>query len=497
METNTIIKGYINSNSTGNAYLINDEIDDLFIHKSNLNKALHNDYVEVRVTKYRNSINGEVIEIIKRDRTEFVGTINIQKDFAFVRPSSKKINVDFYLPIGTYENIKEGEKVIIKMGKWNGKSPSAKVIKRLGTPGENEVEICSIMHEYDIKNGFDEKVLREVGKISELITDEEIEKRRDFRELVTIAIDPEGCRDRDDAISYQKLPNGNTNVGIHIADVTHYVKKGTELDKEAHKRGTSVYLVDRVIPMLPEKLSNDICSLNKGTDKLTYSFIFTFDKNNNIIDQWFGKGIVNLNETLSYELAQEMIDNNDTTEIGKSLIDLNNIAKKLRDKRDIIEFDKQEISFKLDENSKPIGIYVKKSQDTNKLIEEFMLLTNHKVGEFIFKKGKPSIYRAHDRPDIDKIQELSEFIKDFGYTINSNAVDIKSELNKLLSDIKGKNEENLISTLIVRAMPKAKCTSDKIHGHYGLSMEHYSWTTSPIRRYADIVLMRCLSDILY
>ena len=501
MKVNTIIEGKFLATSKGSGFIQSeDSDDDIYIYRNNVNQAFNNDTIKVRIIegRQRGTIEAKVIEIIKRDKVEFVGTIDIRDNYAFVRPDSRKMNIDFFISKGGYKGIKQGEKVVVKFLKWKegSRSPNGRIIKKLGKAGDNDVEIFSIMHEYGFQDGFSENVENEVSKIGFDIPDEEIKKRRDFRDVLTTSIDPLNAKDKDDALSFKELKNGDIEIGVHIADVSHYVTKDSELDKEAYTRGTSVYLVDRVIPMLPELLSNGICSLNEGFDKLSYSFLFTFDKNYNPKKKWFGRGIINMDKSMSYEEAQSMIDNNETSDVAKSLIILNKVAKKLRKERDIIEFNRQEIRFKLDKNAKPIGVYVKKTIDTNKLIEEFMLLTNREVGEFVAGKKTPFIYRAHDEPDIERLVELSNFIKEFGYEMNPESNDVKKELNKLLKDVKGTNEENLISTLAVRTMSKANCTSKENHSHYGLSMKHYSWMTSPIRRYADLVAHRILSDVL-
>lgn len=530
MKINTIIEGRISSTSTGSAYLVSQDFeDDLYIYKKKLNKALHNDLVKVKVIegKQPGEIEGEVIEIIERFKTEFVGTIDIQENFAFVRPDSKKINFDFYLKKGTYSTVKQGEKVIVKMGKWRDgdKSPSGTIIKRLGMPGGNDVEIFSIMHEYGFDNEFSKAVEKESEDIDFTITESEIKKRKDFRDVLTITIDPATAKDFDDALSYRELKNGNIEVGVHIADVSHYVKEGTELDKEAYKRATSIYLVDRVIPMLPERLSNGVCSLNPHQDKLAFSAVFELDNNGAIIKEWFGRTIIHSDHRFAYEQAQVLIElqsinsdnNNVLVEIDRSMIEdagLENVtpekadelsyavtqmdkyAKILRAKRseDSITFNREEVRFKLDDEGKPVGIYTVVSKDANKLIEEFMLLANKRVGKFVSDKKKTFIYRIHDVPNEDKISELAIFIKEFGYDINLGG-DIKFELNKLLKLVEGTPEDNMISNLVVRCMSKAKYTVNNI-GHYGLGFEHYSHFTSPIRRYPDVMAHRLLAKYL-
>jgi ribonuclease R len=507
MKINTIIEGRLSATSTGSAYLVSQDLEeDLYIYKKNINKALHNDTVKVKIIegKEPGTIEGKVTEIVERFKTEFVGTIDIQEHFAFVRPDSKKMNFDFYLKKGTYPTIKQGEKVIVKMGKWkdSDKSPNGRIIKRLGMPGENDVEIFSIMHEYGFESEFPKNVEKESEAINFEISEDEIKKRKDFRNVLTFTIDPDTAKDFDDALSYRELDNGNVEVGVHIADVSHYVKEGSELDKEAYKRATSVYLVDRVIPMLPERLSNGVCSLNPHQDKLAFSAVFELDNNGAIIKEWFGRTVIHSNHRFTYEDAQSAIEQLDA---GKERVfsdaeyatwKLDKLAKKIRARRskDSITFNREEVKFKLDDESKPIGIYTKVSKDSNKLIEEFMLLANKRVGKFIADKNKTFIYRIHDVPNEEKLLELATFIKEFGYEINLSK-DIKTELNNLLKQIEGTPEDNMISNLVIRCMSKAKYTVNNI-GHYGLGFEHYTHFTSPIRRYPDVMAHRLLQRYL-
>lgn len=502
----TEIEGIIDINSSGSGYLLQEE-DDIYIYKKNIGQALNGDLIKIETipSKQPGKIEGRVTQILKRHKKEFVGILAItdkgegKRKYGFVIPDSKKMHRDIFIPDKELKGLSHGEKVLCEITNWysDAKNPNGRIVKSLGFPGENDTEMNSIIYEYGFDIEFPENVEKESENIEFEISQDEIDKRRDFRDILTIAIDPIGCKDRDDSLSYRKLPNGNIEVGIHIADVTFYCKKGSKLDEEALNRGTSVYLVDRTIPMLPERLSNQVCSLDEGTDKLSYSFLFEFN-NNKIVNQWFGRGVVNLDKAMSYEDAQEMIDNNDKSEVGKSVIKLNDLAKNLRKKRDIIEFSRTEYRFILDENNKsPLGIEIKKSMETNKLIEEFMLLTNRRVGEFIFKKKKPSLYRSHESPNEEKLLELSNFISNFGFRLDISNIDkIKKSLDKLMKDIDGHSMETLISTLAVRTMSKAYCTPDEEHSHYGLGMEHYSWVTSPIRRYADICVHRVLSDVL-
>lgn len=526
MKINTIIEGRISSVSSGSAYLVSEDLeDDLFIFKRKTNKALHNDLVKVKVIegKQPGEYEGEVIEVIERFKTEFVGTIDVQDHFAFVRPDSKKLNFDFYMKKGTYNGIKSGEKVIVELGNWkdSSKSPNGRIIKRLGMAGENDAEMFSIIHEYGFASDFPKKVEADAEAIDFTISNDEIKRRKDFRDVLTVTIDPETAKDFDDALSYRKLDNGNIEVGVHIADVSHYVKEGSDLDKEAYKRATSIYLVDRVIPMLPERLSNGVCSLNPHQDKLAFSAVFELDNNGAIIKEWFGRTVIHSDHRFAYEQAQALIElqdnDEDLVETGRVMMEdaglsgvtperagelsyavteMDKYAKKLRAIRskDSITFNREEVRFKLDEEGIPVGIYTVVSKDANKLIEEFMLLANKRVGKFIADKNKTFIYRIHDVPNEEKLTELANFIKEFGYSINLSG-DIKTELNNLLKQVEGTPEDNMISNLVVRCMSKAKYTVNNI-GHYGLGFEHYSHFTSPIRRYPDVMAHRLLAKYL-
>jgi ribonuclease R len=497
------IEGRINMNASGSAYLQNTELPkEIYIYKTNTNKALHLDYVKVRVVKGKGrELEGIVTEIIKRVKTEYVGTIKITNSTAFLVPDSNKMPVDIFVPLKKLNGAKDGEKVVVKIKDWNKKSnsPNGEVIKVLGSAGNNDVEIHSILHEYDLPYDFEEDVLAESKTISEEITESEIANRRDMRNVTTFTIDPEDAKDFDDALSVEWV-NGNILVGIHIADVSHYVRPESDLDKEAYRRGTSIYLVDRVVPMLPERLSNEICSLKPHEDKLCFSVIFTMDHNANIIDEWFGKTIINSNHRYTYEEAQLVIENDLENYVGsdRCIIELNNLAKKLRKQRlkeGSLTFDKEEIKFKL-ENGKPVDIIFKTSKDANKLIEEFMLLANKRVA-FILKDNEfPFVSRVHEEPSTEKLSALRQFIKQFDYDIKINTPqEITKTLNKLLIDVKGKSEENLISNLVVRTMQKAFYTTKNL-GHYGLGFDDYAHFTSPIRRYPDIIVHRLLNRFL-
>lgn len=500
------LEGKINMNSSGSAYLVNGELPrDIYIHKNNTNKALHLDNVKIKVIKGNGrELEGIVTTIIKRFRIEFVGTIEVSPRYAFFVPDSNKMPIDIFIPLTKLNGALDGQKVVAKLTDWraNAKSPNGEIIKVLGVAGDNDTEIHSILHEYDLQYNFTEDVLAEAEAISSEITQSDIDSRRDMRNVTTFTIDPVDAKDFDDALSAEWI-NGELEVGVHIADVSHYLRPDTDLDKEAYRRGTSIYLVDRVIPMLPERLSNGLCSLRPNEDKLCFSVVFRLDKNGNIVDEWFGRTIINSDCRYSYEEAQEVIMTGprlpETTKVDLRLCDLNAIAKNLRKarmKEGAITFEKQEIRFKLDEKNKPIDIIFKIAKDSNKLIEEFMLLANKRVANFLKKNEFPVVNRVHEEPSFEKLNALKNFINQFGYEIKTNTpAEITRTLNKLLIDVQGKAEENIISSLVVRTMQKAIYTTRNL-GHYGLGFDDYTHFTSPIRRYPDVMIHRLLGRCL-
>lgn len=499
-----IIEGSVHMNSSGSAYLISNELPkDIYLHSSKTNKALHLDTVKVEVIEGKGrAIEGRVIEIVKRFKTEFVGTLQVTERFAFLVPDSTKMTVDIFIPLSKLMGGKDGQKAVGRLTNWkdDAKSPNGEIIKVLGEAGDNDVEIHSIMEEYNLPYEFTEEVLLEADIISSEITQAEIDKRMDFRDILTCTIDSETARDLDDALSVRWV-NGNIEIGVHIADVSYFIKKDSEIHKEILKRGTSIYLVDRVVPMIPPKLSNDLCSLNPHTDKLVYSFVFTLDQNAKIINQRFTKGIINSNYRLTYIEVQKVIEGGEThsDEVKRALLDLDKYAKKLRiirSKNNPLTLKGSEIKFKLDDNNKPIGLLFYEQNDANFLIEEFMVLTNMRVCEFIANKGYTSIHRTHDKPDPTKLETLKTFVGTLGYVIDlSDEDNIKNELNRLLKESIGTTEENIIGGLVVRCMSKANYQTTNI-GHYGLGLKHYVHVTSPIRRACDYLIHRQLNDIL-
>ncbi|MCC5915999.1 MAG: ribonuclease R [Cryomorphaceae bacterium] len=503
------VEGILDMTSTGAAYVsLQEEERDIYISPKHVNKALHGDRVKVLLYAKRKNAKpaGEVVEVVERHKTDFVGVLEFNKNFAFFRADSRKMHTDIYIDTENTLDAENGDKVVVRMTDWpeNANSPFGQVIKVLGKPGDHQTEIHAILAEYDLPYEFPPDIHEAAEAIPEAITDAEIKKRRDMRGILTFTIDPADAKDFDDALSFKVLENGRYEIGVHIADVAHYVREETALDKEAYARGTSVYLVDRVVPMLPERLSNFLCSLRPNEDKLAFSVIFEMDGNGKIYHKWFGRTVIHSDVRFAYEDAQKCIETKEG-QLAEEVSILNDIAIKLRDARmksGAIAFDKVEMKFHLDEHGNPTGVYTKESKEANHLIEEFMLLANRSVAAQVGadKNGKPNknlmVYRIHDDPDPDKLEDLSNFVKRFGYQVaTSGTKKISASLNAMLKEVKGTSEANMIETLTIRSMAKAIYSTKNV-GHYGLAFPFYTHFTSPIRRYPDLMVHRILAENL-
>lgn len=507
-EVKAFVVGKVDMTADGSAFVVlEDEFeDDIYIAPRKLRNALHGDIVKVHTYEKKRGKRkeGEVVEILERAKTEFTGIITVSPRFAFLIADDRKMLNDVFVPLDDLNGAKDGDKVVVTITDWpvDSKNPVGKVKYVLGRQGENNTEMNAILADFGFPLSFPDKVIEESEALPAVISKEEIAKRRDFRSVLTVTIDPEDAKDFDDAISFQELENGNYEIGVHIADVTHFVRPETALDAEAYERGTSVYLVDRVIPMLPERLSNDLCSLRPNEDRLSFSAVFEMNANAQIINEWFGKTVIHSNKRFSYEEAQEILEGKES-EFSDALLTLNKLAYILRDrkfKNGAINFETTEVRFRLDEQGKPLGVYVKERKDAHRLIEDFMLLANRRVAEFIGKqKGKPTktfVYRAHDAPSLENMASFAQFAMRFGHKINfRNEREIAKSLNGLMDKIEGAKEQNVLTTLAIRSMAKAIYTTKKT-SHYGLAFDFYTHFTSPIRRYPDVMVHRLLEHYL-
>ncbi len=502
------VTGVVDMKQSGKAYIITPELDeDVFIAYNNTGTALHGDKVKVHLFPKRKGykIEGQIVEILSRARINFVGTISLSGKIGFLIPDDATIPIDIMIPPENMKKAKNGQKAVVKIIEWtkHAKNPIGEVVEILGTPGDHDVEMKSILVNHNFPLSFSRAAEKEAAKIKETISEDEIRNYRDFRGVFTITIDPEDAKDFDDAISLKKVRENVWEVGIHIANVSHYVKEGSAIDKEGYERGTSVYLVDRVIPMLPEKLSNLVCSLRPNEDKLCFSAVFIMNEKAEVLEEWFGETIIRSNRRYNYEEVQAIIEGGDGDNKDELLI-LNDLAQNLRSARfksGAINFNTVEVKFKLDENGKPLNTYIVESKEANWLIEEFMLLANRKVAELIgMKRGnrkpKTFVYRIHDEPNQEKLTRFTEFIGKMGYNLKTTSRKVvANSFNKLFEQISGKAESSIIENIAIRTMAKAEYSTKNI-GHYGLDFKYYTHFTAPIRRYPDLMVHRLLKDYL-
>ena len=513
-------QGVVDMASGGNAYVVCEDLQqDVFVPNNLLNKALHGDRVEVYVfPRRREKLEGEITQVLERKRTTFVGVVQMQQKFAFVVPSDRRMYTDIFVPKADCHGAEDGDKVLVRITQWTSRSPYGVIEKVLGKPGEHQTEIHAILAEYGLPSEFPQEVEQYAQQLDTTIKEEEIARRRDMRGALTFTIDPRDAKDFDDALSFQVLENGNFEIGVHIADVSHYVQPDTILDEEAYQRATSIYLVDRVVPMLPEVLSNFACSLRPEEEKYTFSAVFELSPRAEIRKVWLGRTVICSDARFAYEEAQAVIEAftaaepadfvmpeevsirpegsyTVSKEMVEAIVSLNVLAEILREKRmkaGAISFDKVEVKFLLDEHNNPLGVYTKESKEANKLIEEFMLLANRKVAEYASKLHKTFVYRIHDVPDEEKLLQMQGIISRFGYKLNlKDKKNISHSINHLLQEVHGKKEQNLVDTLAIRSMSKAAYSTHNI-GHYGLAFDDYTHFTSPIRRYPDVMVHRLL-----
>ncbi len=512
------IEGVIDITASGSAYVINETFDDdIYISQRHTGTAMNGDTVRILLSAAKSDgrQEGKVVEVVKRAKSDVVGTLQVMDKFAFLVPDSSKSNIDLFIPLSKLNGGQHGQKAVARITEWlpDTKNPTGEIVEVLGEPGDNTTEMNAILVEYGFPLRFPEVVEREAQNIPYEISKAEIKLRRDMRGVTTFTIDPADAKDFDDALSVQAIDETTWEIGVHIADVSHYLKPGSEMDVEAAERATSIYLVDRVIPMLPEKLSNHVCSLRPNEDKLCYSAIFKINNDAEVIDEWYGRTVIHSNRRFSYEEAQQVIETREG-DLSEEILLMDRLAKIMRAERfkqGAITFEKVEIKFKLDAKGNPLGVYTKENKDSNKLIEEFMLLANRKVAEFIGKHGghypqkKKSkevavppifVYRIHDSPVPEKLEKFSMFAGKFGYRINTKSdKEIAHSLNQLMKDVRGKKEQNVLEQLAIRTMSKAVYTTENI-GHYGLAFDFYTHFTSPIRRYPDVMVHRLLDHYM-
>ena len=504
------VEGTVDMKATGKAYVILDDEsgEDVFIAAGNTGKALHGDRVRVAMFPKRKDRKpeGEIVEVLQRKHTDFVGIVHISHGYVYVVPDMDSVPVDIFVPKGVVHGAKNGQKVVVHLVDWpeNSGNPFGEIIRVLGNPGENNVEMESILLAHDYPLEFSKEVEKEAAGIPTRIQKSEVRSRKDFRKVFTITIDPADAKDYDDAISLQKLPNGHWEVGVHIADVSYYVKPGTAIDEEAYNRGTSVYLVDRTIPMLPEKLCNNVCSLRPNEDKLTFSAVFEMDDEARVLNHWIGRTVIRSCRRYAYEEVQAIIEGGEGDN-KEEILTFHHLATILREKRlaqGSLNFHTEEVKFILDEKGKPIDTYLRIQNESHELIEDFMLLANRTVAETF---GKPEskwhnhtfVYRVHDEPNPEKLNNFLRLISRLGYTMDiSSRIKLVKSYNKLFEDVEGKGEKNLVETVAIRTMAKAVYSTENI-GHYGLSFDYYTHFTSPIRRYPDLMVHRLIERYLF
>ena len=504
-------EGIVQMISTGAMYIRSEEFEnDVYVSQRNSLNALDGDRVEFVITRrsHAGSLEGEITRTVERSRKQYVGTADVSDHAIFVKMDPRRMPMDVYLSKRDNPNVQHGDKVVIRITDWalGSKSPAGELVEVLGRAGENNTEMHAILAEYGLPYHFEQKVEDAAQAIPSTITKADYAARRDFRKITTFTIDPADAKDFDDALSIRKIEDGVWEVGVHIADVTHYVQPRSVIDTEAEERGTSVYLVDRTIPMLPEKLSNELCSLRPDEESLCFSAVFTLNENLEILNEWFGRTVIHSDRRFTYAEAQEVIETG-RGDFAEEILTLNRLAQELRRQRfrnGAISFDREEVKFRLDENGRPLGVYFKEQKESNQMIEEFMLLANRRVAEFCAhrrnEKGRAvprtMVFRVHDSPSEEKLDRFRQFILRFGHVFKATkGRAVARELNKLFAKIKGSTEENAVSTMAVRSMAKAFYTTDNI-GHYGLAFPYYTHFTSPIRRYPDMMVHRLLAHYL-